>query len=64
MYNISTRINIVLYNCLLCLVITSAFNFMDGLYNTNHDIKDASFEMKKIDHFINDKIINEYIVSF
>ena len=63
MYNISTRLNIVLYNCLVMLAVCGAFNFIDGYYTT-HEIKDTHFEMTKIDHFINDKIINEFIVSF
>ena len=63
MYNISTRLSIVLYNCMVMLAITGTFNFIDGFY-TSHEITDTSFEMKKIDHFINDKIINEYVVSF
>ena len=63
MYNLSNRLNIVLYNMMCTMAFTGLLNFMSGYFGP-HDFKDASFTMKHIDVFINDKYIDEHAASF
>lgn len=63
MYNLSNRLNIVLYNMMCTMAFTGLLNFMSGYFGP-HDFKDASFTMKDIDLFINDKYIDEHAASF
>ena len=56
--------NAVLYNMVYCMIAMGALNFFDGLYNTNHKIVDASFALKDMDTFIEDRYYKEQIASF
>ena len=53
------RMNAVLYNMMIGMVAMGAINFLDGYYNTSHEVKDTHFEMTGMDTFINDKYYKE-----
>ena len=58
------RMNAVLYNMMIGMVAMGAINFLDGYYNTSHEVKDTHFEMTGMDTFINDKYYKEQAASF
>ena len=63
MYKADVRFNKVLTYMLWCMGITCGLNFLMA-YHEPHLIKDATFEIAKIDVFDHDKRMNEDIVSF
>ena len=63
MYKLDVRFNKVLTYMLWCMGIACTLNFFMA-FNETHEIKDAKFEIAKIELFDYDKKINEDIVSF
>ena len=64
MFSISVRMNAVLYNMMFCMVACGMINFLDGYFNTKHEVKDTHFEMTGLDVFIQDKYYSEQAASF
>ena len=63
MYNLSNRMNVVLYNMMVGMVGMGLLNYLDGYFGT-HEIKDANFELSKLDLFTYDRIYDEQIAAF